>query len=118
MDNIMAKTLRFITPRRIFERSVLEVDQSGRLAEVKSWFGNSRRTVASDTTLFRSLKSFALEPVREVLRDIGGRALDRPMMRVELPSGKKARIANLDGSQWGDFPGCVLTLVGSGVDSG
>lgn len=101
-------------PRR--QTSILEVDQNGRLPEVKSWFGSQRKMVVSDTTLSRSLSGFALEPVRDVLWDIAARVLNRPMMRVELPSGKRVRIANLDGSQWGNFPGCVLTLVGRGVD--
>ena len=153
--DIMAKTLRFVTLRRIFDNrrfpldewkermrdarikpqipagtiaqavvemvprrqsSLLEVDQNGRLAEVKSWFGSSRDMVVSDTTLCRSLSGFALEPVREVLWEIAQKVLKRELMGVELPSGRKVRIANLDGSQWGDFPGSVLTLVGRRVD--
>jgi len=98
------------------QSSLLEVDQNGRLAEVRSWFGTSRDMVVSDTTLSRSLSGFALEPLREVLWEIAQSMLKREPMRVELASGRKVRIANLDGSQWGDFPGCVLTLVGKRVD--
>ena len=110
----IAQAVAEMVPRR--QSSMLEVDQNGRLPEVKSWFGSSRKMVVSDTTLVRSLASFALKPVRDVLWDTAARLLNRPMMRVELASGREVRIGNLDGSQWGRFPGCVLTLVGRRVD--
>jgi hypothetical protein len=98
------------------QRSLLEVDQSARLPEVRAWFGSRREMVVSDTTLFRSLGGFVLEPVHDVVGKIAGKMRCRPMMRVRLPSGRRLRLGNLDGSQWGDFPGSVLTLVGRGVD--
>jgi hypothetical protein len=110
----VAQAVVEMVPRR--QSSLLEVDQNGRLPEVRSWFGISRDMVVSDTTLSRSLSGFALGPVRDVLWEIAASVLKRELMRVELPSGRRARIANLDGSQWGDSPGCVLTLMGKRVD--
>ena len=98
------------------QRSLLEVDQSGRLPEVRAWFGSRRDMVVSDTTLVRSLSGFVLEPVREVLWEIAGGVKERSMMRAKLPSGRRARLGNLDGSGWGGFPGSVLTLVGRSLD--
>ena len=110
----IAQAVVEMVPRR--QSSLLEVDQNGRLPEARWWFGSSRDMVVSDTTLSRSLSGFALEPVREALWGIAAGICKRRMTRVELPSGRRARIANLDGSQWGDFPGCVLTLMGRRVD--
>lgn len=110
----IAQAVVEMVPRR--QSSLLEVDQNGRLAEVKRWFGSSREMVVSDTTLSRSLARFALEPVREVLWQIAAWTVKRERMHVELPSGREVRIATVDGSQWGDFPGCVLTLIGTRVD--
>jgi hypothetical protein len=111
--DIMAKTLRFVTPRRIFDNrrfpldewkermrdarikpqiaaetiaqavvemvprrqsSLLEVDQNGRLAEVKSWFGSSMDMVVSDTTLCRSVSGFAMGGFSRFCSDAGGQA--------------------------------------------
>ena len=110
----IAQAVVEMVPRR--QSSFLEVDQNGRLPEVKRWFGSSRDMVVSDTTLARSLAGFALEPVREVLWEIAQWTVKRERTHVELPSGRKVRIATVDGSQWGDFPGCVLTLIGTRVD--
>lgn len=98
------------------QRSLLEVDQDGRLPEVRAWFGSRRAMVVSDTTLERSLGGFVLEPVRAVLWEIAAGVKGRPMMRAKLPSGRRARLGNLDGSGWGGFLGSVLTLVGRSLD--
>lgn len=104
-----------MVPRK--QQSLLAVDLAARDPETRAWFGSERAMVASDTTLFRSLASFNLEVVHEIswhlARSIGssGRAL-----RMELPSGRKARLGLLDGSVWGGFHGSVLTLAGRGLD--
>lgn len=98
------------------QKSLLEVDHDARFPEIKAWHGSEREMVVSDSTAFRSLGGFYLEEVHEILWEMAGRMSRRRMLQTELPSGKKARIGALDGSQWGDSTGSVLTLAGPGTD--
>lgn len=94
------------------QTSLLEVDQAARLPEMRGWHESDRDMVASDSTLFRSLAGFALEPVRRALWESVRLIRKRDPMRLVLPSGRKARLGIVDGSVWGSHGGSVLALVG------
>ena len=98
------------------QNSLLEVDGQMRHSEYLGWHRSRRRMVVSDTTLFRSLEGFALEPVRAALWAQARQMLDQPHRRACLPSGRRSRLALLDGSGWGGFLGSVLTLRGDMMD--
>jgi hypothetical protein len=98
------------------QKSLLEMDGDARLPEIKAWHGSEREMVVSDSTAFRALAGFDLKGIHAVLWEMATRMSDGAMLVTELPSGRKARIGAVDGSQWGDFTASVLTLVGAQTD--
>ena len=98
------------------QKSLLEVDHDGRFPEMRAWHESEREMVVSDSTAFRSLSVFDLEPVHEILWEIAGKMNGQAMLQTRLPSGRRSRIGALDGSQWGGFAGSVLTLAGPQID--
>lgn len=98
------------------QTSINEVDRDARDPENIHWFGAGDREydmAASDTTIFRSLGCFSLNSIHEVLWENAGSYLREPQSKQKLPSGQTVRIGSLDGSQWGRYPGSVLTILGT-----
>lgn len=98
------------------QSSLLAVDQSARLPEMRAHHGSRRRLVASDTTMERSLRGFDLAALHGVLWELGRCLLGRRELALTLPSGARARVGMVDGSAWGAELGSVLLVSGDGLD--
>ena len=97
--------------------SLLAVDQSARLPEIRAHHGSRRRLVASDSTIERSLRGFNLPVLHRVLWELGRCLRSRRELELTLPSGARATVGIVDGSAWGSDFGSVLLLTGDGLDA-
>lgn len=93
------------------KRSLLKLDQFLRVKSAKRFFGSNRRGVVSDTTIFRSLSTYLLEPLHSYLKTIYIRACHYGRCKIDV-YGRKLKVACVDGSHFGKFYGCVLQSLG------
>ncbi len=94
------------------QKSLLRVDQIARTEGFKKWHKSERKMVVSDSTIERSLKGFALLPVRSMLKEIYWKLRDEKTLETKLQSGRKMIVGITDGSGFGKFFGCVLAIPG------
>ena len=91
--------------------SLLGVDQFLRTRSGKRLFGCVKPMV-SDTTLSRSLASFELEGLHQLLEAVYAKGRHLGIGRCEL-GGDQARIGVIDGSQFGPFMASCFAEIGS-----
>ena len=96
--------------------SLLAVDQSARLPEIRVHHGSRRQLVASDSTMERSLRGFDLAVLHRVLWELGRCLRRQRELALTLPSGVRATVGMVDGSSWGAELGSVLLVTGDGLD--
>jgi hypothetical protein len=92
--------------------SLLQQDQWLRTAQAKALLKSQRLMVASDTTILKALGKWDLEPTREALyaQHLGLR--DQGQSTVALSTGRKIKLAMVDGSQMGTLSVSVLAMAG------
>lgn len=82
-------------------KSLNQLDNSLRLPEVRRFIGSKRKIGASDSTMERSLRGFALDPVRKILTAVVRFARARGYHKVTLSSGRELIGGIVDGSTIG-----------------
>lgn len=97
----------------IGKRSLLQEDQWLRTEEARTLHRSARSMVASDSTLLRVLRAWEMKPTREALYARHLQLRDQGHGSVVLSTGRKIRLAIMDGTQQGILGTSVLAMAGS-----
>jgi len=92
--------------------SLLQQDQWLRTAQAKALLRSDRPMVASDTTVLKALGKWDLEPTRQALYAHHLHLRDQGQATVRLSTGRKIKLAIVDGSQMGKHTASVLAMAG------
>jgi hypothetical protein len=93
-------------------KSLLELDQLGRLPKMRSYIGTTRCMVASDSTYERVLNLMPASGIRRAMVRIYQRLQAEGADKVRLESGKKLCAAGIDASGFGRHLASVLSIFG------
>jgi hypothetical protein len=94
------------------KRSLLQEDQWLRTEEAKTLHKSERPMVASDTTLLRALGAWEMEPTREASYARHRMLREKGQSTVTLSTGRKIKLAIVDGTQQGMLGTSVLAMAG------
>lgn len=92
--------------------SLLQEDQWLRTPEAKVLHKSQRRMVASDTTILKALGKWDLGPTREALYARHLMLRDQGQSSVVLSTGRKIKLAIVDGTQQGVLGSSALAMAG------
>lgn len=95
-------------------QSILQLDQISRTQQVRDIIGTQRYMVASDTTLQRVMPQFDFQPINDTIKAVYSQIVARGMSKFCLSTGKRLRIAAVDGSGFGRHFASVVAIVGHG----
>ena len=93
-------------------KSLLELDQIGRLLQMRRYTGSKRYMVASDTTYDRVLKLILTSSIRKAIKGIYRKMQAENLDQIKLDSGKQLRIAGIDASGFGKHLASVVSIFG------
>lgn len=93
-------------------QSILQLDQFARSSAFRNLIDTNRPMVASDTTLQRVLPHLKLEPIYATVKALYSQIVSNGLSKYQLPSGKRLKIAIVDGSGFGDLFASVVSLAG------
>lgn len=93
-------------------KSVLELDQIGRLPKMRRYIGTNRRMVASDTTYDRVLSLIPASSIREAMKKVYQQLKQQDLDQIKLESGRQLRIAGVDASGFGKDLASVISMFG------
>lgn len=93
-------------------RSLLELDQIGRLPKMRSYVGTNRYMVSSDTTYERVLNLMPAGSIRNAMTKIHQKLQLQNFHQIKLDSGKNLRIAGIDASGFGRHLASVISMFG------
>ena len=74
------------------KRSLLKLDQFMRTDSAKRFFGRGKHVAVSDTTIFRSLSTYFLTPLRNYLKSVYTRASHDGKCKIDV-CGRKLKAA-------------------------
>ena len=94
-------------------RGVLQLDQRGRQKSFKALVGSSRDMVASDSTILRAASAWDMERTRMANYAACIRLRNEGLGHVELSTGRKVRLAVVDGHEAGKHGMSVLGFAGT-----
>ena len=97
---------------------MLNVDEWHRTQHARDALDSTRPMVASDTTLFRSLREWEVDGVRMAIRSAALRARSEGRLKLYLSSGRVFRPGVLDGSAFGGHWASALVLIGTEMTCG
>lgn len=92
--------------------SLLELDQLGRLPQMRRYIGIKRYMVASDTTYDRVLNLMPASDIRKAIRRIHQQLKQQNLDQIKLESARQLRIAGIDASGFGRHLASVLSIFG------
>lgn len=93
-------------------KSLLELDQIGRLVRMRNYIGTKRGMVASDTTYDRVLRLIPLSAIRKTMRKIYRQLQIENLDKIILESGRQLRIAGVDASGFGKHLASTVSIFG------
>lgn len=93
-------------------KSLLELDQIGRLPKMRKYVGTTRYMVASDTTYERVLNLMPASPIRKAMAKIYHKLQAENLDQIKLESGREFRVAGCDASGFGKHLVSVLSIFG------
>lgn len=93
-------------------KSLLELDQLGRLSGMRRYIGTNRYMVSSDTTYDRVLKLMSVETIRKSMVKIYQKLQKKGLDEIKLESSRQVRIAGIDGSGFGKYEASVISMFG------
>jgi len=92
--------------------SLLQEDQWLRTEEAKVLHRSKRSMVVSDTTMLKALGKWEMEPTREALYARHLMLREKGQSSVKLSTGKKVKLAIVDGTQQGVLGTSALAMAG------
>jgi hypothetical protein len=90
-------------------KSLLELDQLGRLPQMRKLIGTKRYIVCSDTTYDRALKLMSADSIRMASKKIYGKMSQNDLDAIRLNDKRWFRVAGIDASGFGKHKECILT---------
>lgn len=93
-------------------KNLLELDQLGRLPQMRNYIGSKRRMVASDSTYDRVLRLIPLSGIRKAMRKIYQQLQIENLDKIKLESGRQLRIAGCDASGFGKHLSSAVSIFG------
>lgn len=93
-------------------KSLLELDQLGRLPVIRSYIGSKRHMVASDTTYDRVLKLMPASGIRKAMRKIYKQLQLQNLDKIKLESGRSLRVGGIDASGFGKHLVSAISMFG------
>ena len=96
-------------------QSILQLDQAARSHTMCDLIGTQRHMLASDTTLQRVLPLLDFQPVNNTIKAVYNQIVARGLSKFHFSSGKRLRIAAIDGSGFGHHFASVVALIGCGT---
>lgn len=93
-------------------KSLLELDQIGRLPKMRRYIGTNRYMVASDTTYDRVLNLMPASSIRKAMRKIYRQLRHQNLDQIKLESSRSLRIAGIDASGFGKHLASVVSMFG------
>jgi hypothetical protein len=93
-------------------KSLLELDQIGRLNEMCRYIGTKRRLVASDTTYERVLNLMPKGSLRKAMAKIYHQLQTTNLHKIKLEGKRELRIAGIDASGFGRHLASCISIFG------
>jgi len=93
-------------------KSLLELDQLGRLPQMRNYIGTNRHMVASDSTYERVLRLIPAGSIRKAMRKIYQQLQLQSLAQIKLESGRQLRIAGCDASGFGKHLVSAISIFG------
>ena len=93
-------------------KNLLELDQLGRLPQMRNYIGSKRRMVASDSTHDRVLRLMPAGTIPKAMRKIYQQLQLQNLDKIKLESGRQHRISGCDASGFGKHLSSAVSIFG------